>query len=91
MSFPEGIPDLSFRWSGSDNGRDRRGHPPVAFIVAMSLDRLFLGGLLSSRACLRFTGQPEHAILALDGRDLFIERQLSEFPFVSLTGSVQSM
>jgi hypothetical protein len=62
---------------------------PAVVIVAMSLDRLFLGRLLSSRACLRFTGQSERAILAQDGRDLSIEPQLPEFLFVSLTGSVQ--
>lgn len=36
-------------------GSDRQGSlPPI--IVAMSFNRLFLGGLLSSRARLRFTG-----------------------------------
>ena len=57
----------------------------------MSLDRIFLGRLLSSRACLRFTGQSEHALLVQNRRELSIERQLSEFLFVSITGSVQSI
>jgi hypothetical protein len=87
MSFPRHARSIA-PIRESNHGRDHRSNPP-AFIVAMSLDRIFLGRLLSSRACLRFTGQSEHAILALDGRDLSIERQLSEFLFVSKKGSVQ--
>ena len=38
-------------------GGKAQGLPP-SMIVAMSFHRLFLGGLLSSRARLRFTGWP---------------------------------
>jgi len=37
-------------------GGKPQGLPPAMMIVAMSFHRLFLGGLLSSRARLRFTG-----------------------------------
>ena len=87
MSFPRHDRSIA-PMRESNHGRDRRGNPS-AFIVAMSLDRIFLGRLLSSRACLRFTGQSEHALLVQNRRELSIERQLSEFLFVSITGSVQ--
>jgi len=37
-------------------GGKPQGLPPAMMIVAMSFHRLFLGGLLSSRSRLRFTG-----------------------------------
>lgn len=43
--------------------------PPI--IVAMSFNRLFLGRLLSSRACLRFTGCRHSPTLGLGSQNRF--------------------
>jgi len=46
MSFPRHARSIA-PIRESNHGRDHRSNPP-AFIVAMSLDRIFLGRLLSS-------------------------------------------
>lgn len=56
-------------------------------IVLMSLRRLFLGELLSSRARLRFTGCKHHEPRVPNREVIYTERQVSQFSRVSLTGT----
>jgi hypothetical protein len=53
-------------------GDDLPASPP-AIIVTMSFNRLFLGGLLSSRARLRFTGWEYSALNRLDKAVIVID------------------
>ena len=60
---------------------------PPRPIVSMSLRRLFLGELLSSRARLRFTGCKYHEPRVPIGEAIYTERQVSQFCRVSLMGT----
>ena len=60
---------------------------PFGPIVSMSLRRLFLGELLSSRARLRFTGCAHYASLLRLEEEVYIKQRLSSFCRVSLMGT----